>query len=420
MRQKFKFLSIAISFCLVLVTITNAQSRRDELESQISSHSQEIKKLEEEIKTIQGSLTNTTKQATTLKGEVDRLEAISKKLSADIKLTESKISQTELEIEKLELDIGRKEGDISDFRDSLSESMRALKEVSDHSLVEMVLSERRLSDFWVEKERLVQVEAEVYQTIGELKIAQQVLKSDRDVAQAEKQKLSSLRSKLADQKKINDGNKSEQADLLKQTKNQEANYRSLLADKQAKKDAFARELAAFEAQLKLDVDLSKLPGGGVLSWPLDDVYITQEFGRTADAKRLYVSGTHNGIDLRAAVGTPIKSAADGTVLGIGDTDAVCRDASYGKWVLVKHSNGLTTLYAHLSLIKVGQGQAVTRGSLLGYSGQTGYATGPHLHFTVYASDGVQIQQKKSAVCQGTYTLPLADLKAYLDPMLYLK
>ncbi|HEY4508236.1 MAG TPA: M23 family metallopeptidase, partial [Candidatus Paceibacterota bacterium] len=109
----------------------------------------------------------------------------------------------------------------------------------------------------------------------------------------------------------------------------------------------------------------------------------------------------------------------GTVKGAGNTDTVCPGASYGKWVLIEHANGLSTLYAHLSLIKVSEGQEVATGETVGYSGETGYATGPHLHFTVYATQGVRIMNRKSAVCGGTYRMPIADLKAYLNPLKYL-
>lgn len=397
-----------------------AESRRDQLQTQIDSRNQDIVALEAEIKALQGNLANTTKQATTLKGEVTRLDTISRKLSADIKLTESKISQKALTIEKLELDIVRKQGDIGDLQGGLGEAMRALQEVNDYSLVEMVLAERNLSEFWTKHERLLEIQSRVYETIGELKQVHQGLKVDKGVAEGERRDLLALKSKLADQKKINDNNKGQQNELLNLTKNKEANYRELIASREAKKAAFERELADFENQLKLDVDLSKLPTGQKpLSWPLDNVYITQNFGKTTDSVRLYASGTHNGVDFRASVGTPVKATAEGLVLGTGDTDTVCPHASYGRWVLIKHNNGLSTLYAHLSLIKVSRGQAIGRSELLGYSGQTGYATGPHLHLTVYASDGVKIDTLKSKVCAGTYTMPIADPKAYLDPLLYL-
>jgi murein DD-endopeptidase MepM/ murein hydrolase activator NlpD len=82
------------------------------------------------------------------------------------------------------------------------------------------------------------------------------------------------------------------------------------------------------------------------------------------------------------------------------------------------------MYAHLSTILVSQGQQVAVGQVIGYSDTTGYATGPHLHFGVYATDGSEIKTwlttNPRPVCQGKYyTMPVATLPAYLNPLSYL-
>jgi murein DD-endopeptidase MepM/ murein hydrolase activator NlpD len=108
------------------------------------------------------------------------------------------------------------------------------------------------------------------------------------------------------------------------------------------------------------------------------------------------------------------------VLGTGNTDVTCPNASYGKWVFIKHGNGLSTLYAHLSVISVSKGESVSTSEVIGYSGSTGYATGPHLHFGVYATSGSEITSFASKSCAGrTYTMPVADVSAYLNPLSYL-
>jgi murein DD-endopeptidase MepM/ murein hydrolase activator NlpD len=118
------------------------------------------------------------------------------------------------------------------------------------------------------------------------------------------------------------------------------------------------------------------------------------------------------------VGTPIYAVADGVVEGVGDTDKTCPKASFGKWVFIRHTNGLATAYGHLSLIKATEGQKVKAGDLIAYSGNTGHSTGPHLHLTVYASNGVA--ERASASCKGkNYRMPIAPTNAYLDPLLYL-
>ena len=88
------------------------------------------------------------------------------------------------------------------------------------------------------------------------------------------------------------------------------------------------------------------------------------------------SWRHNGIDIRAPLGTSVLAAADGEVLRIGEGRAS------GRMVVVGHVGGLATVYMHLSEIAVHAGQAVRRGEPVGRSGMTGNATTPHLHFGV--------------------------------------
>jgi murein DD-endopeptidase MepM/ murein hydrolase activator NlpD len=153
---------------------------------------------------------------------------------------------------------------------------------------------------------------------------------------------------------------------------------------------------------------------------VDNVRITQRFGKSVAAKRLYVSGSHNGVDFGAPIGTAVKATADGVIAGTGDTDLTCRGASFGRWILIKHINGLATTYGHLSVIGVSSGQTVKRGDVIGYSGNTGYSTGPHVHISVYPANAVRVENRPSASCGGkVYNMPIAPIDAYLDPMLYL-
>ena len=196
--------------------------------------------------------------------------------------------------------------------------------------------------------------------------------------------------------------------------------------KQAQKDAFERELLQFETQLNTVINAASLPktGSGVLAWPLDQIKVTQYFGKTDFATanpQVYNGSGHNGVDFRASIGTKIKASSSGVVSGTGNSDLVRGCYSYGKWVLIKHPNGLSTLYAHLSLPTVSVGHEVATGETIGYSGNTGYTTGPHLHFGVYATEGVKVTtltSKMSKNCVGA-VIPVASLNAYLNPLSYL-
>lgn len=85
---------------------------------------------------------------------------------------------------------------------------------------------------------------------------------------------------------------------------------------------------------------------------------------------------HEGIDIAASVGTKVHAVADGTVV------IARQDDSYGKYVKVKHKDGIYSLYAHLKNINVKQGQAIKQNAVIGVVGVTGETNGPHLHFEI--------------------------------------
>ncbi|MDR0554018.1 MAG: peptidoglycan DD-metalloendopeptidase family protein [Treponema sp.] len=89
---------------------------------------------------------------------------------------------------------------------------------------------------------------------------------------------------------------------------------------------------------------------------------------------------HGALDLAAPIGTPVKAAGGGQVAMVGV------NASFGKYIILTHKDGFQTLYAHLNTISVKRGEAVSQGAQIGEVGNTGYSTGPHLHFAVFKNN----------------------------------
>ena len=120
---------------------------------------------------------------------------------------------------------------------------------------------------------------------------------------------------------------------------------------------------------------------GNLQWPLTITgTITSQFGYRTDP----ISGEtsyHSGTDIAAPAGSPILAAASGTVTVANALDSW--GGGYGYYVRIDHGGGLETLYAHCSSVCVTTGQQVEAGQVIAYVGQTGRATGNHLHFEVY-------------------------------------
>ena len=109
-------------------------------------------------------------------------------------------------------------------------------------------------------------------------------------------------------------------------------------------------------------------------WPLEG-RVGSSFGQREDP----INGEgafHSGIDIDAPYGSPVRAAADGEVTGAS------MGAGYGRQIVLNHGHDVLTVYGHLSAMAVLPGQHVTRGQVIGYVGQSGRATGPHLHYEV--------------------------------------
>lgn len=389
----------------------------DELRSEISEKNKQIAQLEEEINKFQKEIDKTAKEADTLGNQIRALGATISKLSTDIKVTQKKIEAAELTLDELGIEINRRSYEISRFKNALAEIIRGMNEVESQSLIEIMLAQASISNFFSDIDYIENLGAEMRVKLGELKEAKSALEDEKTKQEEIKTSLRGLRSELDARKDIEEGTKQQKNNLLKITKNKEAEYQRHLEDREAQREAVLNEIQDIENELRKLIDPQSLPQArfGVLAWPIKGAVLTQNFGVTPYSEILYNGKPHNGIDIKAQIGTPVYAAEDGVVINTGNTDAFYRCLSYGKWILIKHPNNLATLYAHLSLIKADNNDIIKRGDLVGYSGDTGYATGPHLHFTVY--DANTIEFRPSSLPRST--CKLLPFGGYLNPLAYL-
>ena len=145
---------------------------------------------------------------------------------------------------------------------------------------------------------------------------------------------------------------------------------------QKKVDELIKKRAAERAaQKKVNPNAPTYAHKGKFEWPVPDRRITSSFGLRIHPK-FRTKNQHSGIDIGSPKGTPIKAAGAGEVLFTGWL------RGYGQVVIIDHGNGYSTVYAHMSKILTEEGNSVKTGTVIGQVGQTGVATGPHLHFEV--------------------------------------
>ncbi len=421
--QKYILKSILISLISLSVSsvaIAQTATTTEVLKTKIDERNNQIKQLEEEIKIYNKEVETASKQAQTLQSTLKTLDLTKKKITTDISLTENKITKTTLTIEQLdqEIDVAKEKIDVN--KQAIRDALKNRQYLDGTNFISMVLAKRSLGDIWGDVDDIEQVREAIRVKTIELDSLKNNMEYKQGDLKGEKTNLITLKQDLSGKKQAVEYTVQEKATILTQTKNKEQTYKELLKTKQQQKEQFEKELFEYESQLKYLIDPNSYPKGktGILSWPLDNVFVTQKFGRTVGAQKLYTSGSHNGVDFRAPVGTKVKNVLDGEVVGQGDTDLYRGCYSFGRWVMVKHDNGLSTIYGHLSVISTQMGQKIKTGETIGFSGNTGYSTGPHLHISVYATQGVRIEKYVNSRGCKEATLPLADIKAYLDPLAY--
>ncbi len=422
MKKLLLILIVTFSF---FPTISSAQTNSD-IQQKIEETKRERDKLLEEQKKLQTALNEVSKEGQTLQTNVKTLDTTRSKLANDLKLTQANINTSNLTIKKLEGDIGTNESEIETHKSAIKESLQRIASYDKQSFVFGLLSYESLDEVWSDTVNIWDLQDKINDRINTLEKTQVKLIENKVAKESQKKQLVSLSSQLSGQKRVVDETRTAQALLLAATKNKEAEYQKMLKENKAREEEFERLLFQFESALTAS-DASERPtaGRGALAWPLENVFITQQFGRTSASTRLYVSGTHNGIDFRATVGTPVKSVRGGVVSGTGNTDDQRGCYSYGRWILIRHNNGLSSLYAHLSGSIVTTGQDVSEGQVIGYTGGqprqngSGFSTGPHLHFGLFVTAGVQILPYSSSKNCQNVSIPLANPRDYLDPLGYL-
>lgn len=135
-------------------------------------------------------------------------------------------------------------------------------------------------------------------------------------------------------------------------------------------DAYSKSYAKSYASVSSKPLAAPMAGAPDFAWPLSG-RVVADFGSTT------TGGRNDGINIAANQGAPIHASASGTVTYAGD-----ELKAYGNLVLVKHSGGFTTAYAHADRLVVQKGDFVARGQVIGYAGQTGDVTAPQLHFEI--------------------------------------
>jgi murein DD-endopeptidase MepM/ murein hydrolase activator NlpD len=370
---------------------------KNALERQIEAKNKELEAINRQLKEQQQKLIETQNQKKSLTNAIKQIDSNISQINLGIQSSKISIEKLNLQIEVLQQDILDTQKDILQKSNVVGEILSKIQQKENDNPLILFLKNKTLSEGILEVQSLYDLNSNLLISINELNNSknrlEKILKETANIKQQKEIEYINLENK----KEIASDLKRQKQQLLEQTKSQEKIYEKNISELQKQQMAIALEIEKIEATLRQQINYKNLPASvpGLLLLPVSNSFLTQKHGATNFAQKAYAGKWHNGIDLAAPIGTPIMAAADGIVVGVENQDRYCFKGAYGKYVAIRHYNGLTTIYAHMSLYIVKEGQQVKRGEIIGYVGQTGYATGPHLHFGVYDSETFYIGQSKT-------------------------
>ena len=424
-------MSRGIGIFLIVLTLLFPRGvfavEEDDLQEKIEEKQEEVNKINQEIAATQGQITQLQGQAQTLQGAISQIDTGIKQATLGIRSSETNIEKLNLEIESLGYEVDEVGDEVRKKQSQVGELLRRIQKKDQYGFLPAILGSDTLAEGLAEINALKNIQNDISKEAYHLLGLQDQLKGTINVSSSKKSKLEVEVVNLASRKVILDEQKGQKAELLTITKNQEGEYQELLTDLEQKQQALLEEISDIESQLSKNFDRSSVPTreAEYFTWPVTvsgerTGIITQNWGETAYSKRFYRGRPHNGMDIAAPTGTEVRAGAGGTVVRVDYNGLYYQ---YGRYILIDHGNGLSTLYAHLSGTTVKTGDTVDRGDLIGYVGSTGFSTGAHLHFGLYATPSGGWRSSTNREEGGLFSVPpatgLVPIGVTLNPAQYL-
>lgn len=340
-----------------------------------------------------------TDEIASLSAKIDDYESQVAALRAEERDAEIRLAAKQAELDQAQAQVDRAYEELKILAARLKRSLGVLKErlvaiykAGDSDMSDLILTSKSYGDLietssYIEQiqnrnesivTRVRDLRDQQEAVVVRLKKAKDQIESARNQIAAEEQNLATARQAV----------QSQQAEL--------ANVRAARQAKVDSIDSKVDHLEEIEADLQQKIaeqiaaasGVSVLPAGPMTSpsaagliWPLSGT-LSSGFGPRSSPGGIG-STYHEGIDVSVPEGTPIRAAASGTVI------MASYNGGYGNYTCIDHGSGLSTCYAHQSGFAVSSGQSVDQGQIIGYSGNTGSSTGPHLHFEVRINGAAQ-------------------------------
>ena len=357
---------------MVLSASAVTQAEIDALKNKSGDLAAQKKDIQNQLKAVQANKSDAMKKKELLESQISVLRQEIDSTNELIAMYDQLIAEKTAELEQAEAD------EAAQF-DLFCRQMRLMEEQGEISYWSILFSSSdfaELLDNYMMIEEIIEYDNQV---IDDLVVLQERVAADRAGLEAAQGEQEEVKAGLVS---AQDELKAQEAEVDKVIKEISAQESQL----QAMEEALNKAAKELDAQIKAKereyaAQIAKVPSESGFLWPLPASYNT--LSSLCGGRKDPFTGkpaTHTGIDIPAPKGTNIYAAKSGVVItaeqGTGGY------WSYGRYVVVSHSDGTSTLYAHMDRLGCKKGQTVKQGDVIGYVGTTGRSTGNHLHFEV--------------------------------------
>lgn len=387
--NKSKLVKTVVSFVVTLSLVLTCFSA-NLLSAGAASYREKINELEskqakvkEQINSLKSDISDQEKLKDALQDEIDTVQA-------QIDVYNGQLTEVENRLSEIEAQKEQKQNDLENTKQTFMTRLRAMYVSGDNSMLNVLLSANDFGDFLYRDQLLSSVTDHDNAIMEQLKADIKAVEELENQATEEKQEIESIKSEV-------DAKRAELGDRMKEMNAVISDLEGQKSGLEDQLDEYAAAIDEFEAKIQAEAAAAarrnnssssqspsysggSTPNAGGWVWPCPGFYYISSYVGPRWGR------THNGLDIAGGsiYGKPIVAARAGTVI-----DAGWNSGGYGNYVMINHGDGFITIYGHMSSVAAYNGQSVSAGQVIGYVGNTGRSTGPHLHFEVRLNGSVE-------------------------------
>lgn len=340
-------------------------------------------KVKEQINSLKSDIGDQEKLKDALQDEIDTVQA-------QIDVYNGQLTEVENRLSEIEAQKEQKQNDLENTKQTFMTRLRAMYVSGDNSMLNVLLSANDFGDFLYRDQLLSSVTDHDNAIMEQLKADIKAVEELETQANEEKQEIQSIKSEV-------DAKRAELGDRMKEMNAVISELEGQKSGLEDQLDEYAAAIDEFEAKIQAEAAAAAKnnnssasqspsysggakPNAGGWVWPCPGFYYISSYVGPRWGR------THNGLDIAGGsiYGKPIVAARAGTVI-----DAGWNSGGYGNYVMINHGDGFITIYGHMSSVAAYNGQSVSAGQVIGYVGNSGRSTGPHLHFEVRLNGSVE-------------------------------